>query len=74
MPLSLLERFPKLRAPTASRPVIPEDSRGEFPELSSDFELLDREVAPVFAEYDKAALRDQNRYRRHRSSSSSARP
>jgi hypothetical protein len=48
MPLSLLARFPKLRAPTESWPVIPEDSRGGFLELSSDFALLDREVAPPF--------------------------
>jgi Protein of unknown function (DUF4231) len=64
MRLSLLARFPKLRAPTESWPVIPEDSRSGLSELSSDFALLDKEVAPAFTEYDKAALRDQNRYRR----------
>ena len=30
MPISLLTRFPKLRAPTQSLPVIPENSRGDF--------------------------------------------
>jgi hypothetical protein len=62
--LSLLARFPKLRAPTESWPVIPGEVRAEFPGLSSDFELLDGEATPVFTEYDKAALREQNRYRR----------
>jgi hypothetical protein len=38
MRLSLLARFPKLRAPTESWPVIPEDTRCEFPERSSDIE------------------------------------
>lgn len=61
---SMLARFPKLRAPTESWPVIPEDGRDAFPELSSDFAVLDAEVAPSFAEYDRSALRDQNRYRR----------
>jgi len=70
---SLLKRFPKLRAPSKSEPVIPKDAgddypgylgRDGFPLLSQDFEVLDKEVAPSFTEYDKAALRDQNRYRR----------
>jgi hypothetical protein len=60
----LLVRFPKLRAPSVSQPVIPPDSRAAYPEFATDFAVLDREVAPVFAEYDKAALRGQNRYRR----------
>jgi hypothetical protein len=37
MGLSLLARFPKLRAPTESWPVIPGERRAEFPGLSSDF-------------------------------------
>lgn len=53
-----------MRAPTVSRPVIPPDSRAAYPALAADIAVLDREVAPVFAEYDKAALRDQNSYRR----------
>jgi hypothetical protein len=59
----LLVRFPRLRAP-ASRPVLPARSRAAYPELATDLAVLDREVAPAFAEYDRAALRDQNRYRR----------
>jgi hypothetical protein len=60
----LLVRFPKLRVPSVSWPVIPPDRRAAYPELAADFAVLDREVVPAFTEYDKAALRDQNRYRR----------
>jgi len=62
--ISLLVRFPKLRAPSDSWPVIPAKERALYPELASDFAVLDREVTPVFTHYDVAALRDQNRYRR----------
>lgn len=60
----LLRRFPKLRAPTDSWPVIPPKKRAGYPELADDFTVLDREVAPAFTEYDKAALHGQNSYRR----------
>jgi uncharacterized protein DUF4231 len=70
---ALLKRFPKLRTPSKLDPVIPEEvgddypgylGRDHYPLLSQDFEVLDKEVVPSFSEYDKAALRDQNRYRR----------
>jgi hypothetical protein len=73
MALSLLKRFPTLWQRTVSWPVIPEKKqndddpypgRGAFPQLAPDFKVLDKEVAPAFTEFDKAALRDQNRYRR----------
>jgi hypothetical protein len=60
----LLRRFPKLRAPADSRLVIPPEKRAAYPELADDFAVLDREVGPAFTEYDLAALRDQNAYRR----------
>ncbi|HEV7899113.1 MAG TPA: DUF4231 domain-containing protein [Planosporangium sp.] len=64
MAVPLLVRFPKLRARAVSWPVIPAHRRGAYPELAADFAVIDREVAPAFAEYDEAALRHQNRYRR----------
>jgi Protein of unknown function (DUF4231) len=64
MVLPLLARFPRMRAPSVSWPVIPESSRAGYPELAADFAVLDRVVAPAFTETDLAALRDQNRYRR----------
>jgi hypothetical protein len=60
----LLARFPRLRAPATSRPVIPPGRRASYPDLAADFIVLDREVAPAFTQFDKKALRDQNRYRR----------
>lgn len=63
-PPPLLARFPKLRAPKVSWPVIPAEKRIAYPALADDFAFLDLEVAPAFEHYDKAALRDQNRYRR----------
>jgi hypothetical protein len=64
MVLPLLVRFPTLRARASSRPVIPADKRASYPALAEDFAVVDRVVAPVFREFDTAALRDQNRYRR----------
>lgn len=64
MTVALLNRFPRLRAPSDSRPVIPPDKRDAYPELAEDFAALDDQVAKVFTEYDEAALREQNRYRR----------
>ena len=67
---SLLRRFPKLHAPSESKPVIPDEEQDDYPgrgayaQLAQDFEVLDQEAAPAFTEYDTAALRDQNRYRR----------
>jgi hypothetical protein len=60
---ALLVRFPKLRAPTESTPVLPEAERAAFPDLRDDFTVLDADVAPAFERYDLQALRDQNRHR-----------
>src|SRR5687767_8881684 len=62
-PLMLI-RFPKLRAPAVSWPVIPDDKRASYPSLAPDFQVLDRELTAAFVEADLAALRRQNRYRR----------
>jgi hypothetical protein len=67
---SLLRQFPTLHAPSESKPVIPDEEQDDYPgrgayaQLTQDFEVPDREAAPAFTEYDAAALRDQNRYRR----------
>ncbi|MEV4074067.1 DUF4231 domain-containing protein [Nonomuraea fuscirosea] len=63
-PPPLLARFPALRAPAASAPVIPAGRKAGYPALAADFEVLDRELTPVFERYDVEAMRDQNRYRR----------
>jgi hypothetical protein len=60
----LLKRFPSVRSPQSSRPVIPTDERGPYPSLAAEFDVLDNVVAKDFAAADLAALRHQNRYRR----------
>jgi hypothetical protein len=37
----------------------PRGPPGDFPELSSDFVLIDRELAAASTEHDKAALRNR---------------
>lgn len=64
MALPLFARFPSLRAPRSSEPVIPEGTRQGYPALAEDFAALDRVVGPAFHDSDRAALRHQNRYRR----------
>jgi hypothetical protein len=68
---ALLRRFPLLRAPNKSDPVIPEEpdkygypGRGAFAQLAPDFHVLDQEVASTYAGFDKMALREQHHYRR----------
>ena len=59
----LLRRFPRLRRPSWSWPVVPFDTRYRFPDLRADFEVLDKEVAPQFLAADAKALILQNRFR-----------
>jgi hypothetical protein len=55
--LSLVAHFPSLRAPDRVLAGHPGGPPGDFPELSSDFVLIDRELAAASTEHDKAALR-----------------
>lgn len=64
MKVALLARFPRFRAPSKSLPVIPQEVRAAYPELSADFRQLDEVVLPAFEEQDLAALVHQNRHRR----------
>lgn len=60
----LLARFPSLRTPRTSTPVIDPDARATYPTLAEDFAVLDEVVGEAFRESDLAALDRQNRYRR----------
>jgi hypothetical protein len=64
MALQLFARWPSLRTPRASPPVIPAEARAAYPALAGDFEVLDEVLSPAFHSSDLAALRYQNRYRR----------
>ena len=61
---ALLVRFPTLRRRFASHPIVAPDGAARFPELAEDTAVADQVIGPVFAECDRAALREQNRYRR----------
>jgi hypothetical protein len=64
MALQLFARWPSLRTPRTSPPVIPAEARAAYPALAGDFEVLDEVLSPAFHSSDRAALRYQNRYRR----------
>ncbi|MGH3565945.1 MAG: DUF4231 domain-containing protein [Pseudonocardia sp.] len=61
---ALLVRFPSLRVPSTSWPVIPPDEVAAYPSLAEDIATLDAVVGASFDESDRAALVQQNRYRR----------
>jgi hypothetical protein len=61
---TLLRRFPSLRATGRSDPVLPADTRARYPALAEDVDVLEQVVGPEFAKSDRAALVEQNRYRR----------
>ena len=61
---TLLRRFPSLRAPGPSQPVLPADTATRYPALAEDVAVLERLVGEEFANSDHAALVEQNRYRR----------
>jgi hypothetical protein len=64
MALPLLARFPRLRDPAPSGPVIPPTARATYPALADDLDTLGEVVSPEFTRLDATALRDQNRHRR----------
>jgi len=59
---AILKRFPRLRYHPQSWPLVPPGKRDSFAGLTGDFEFLDQELMPAFAEFDLLALREQNRY------------
>lgn len=61
---ALLVRFPSLRTPQKSGPLVPPQTAADYPELADDITTADQVVGPAFREADLAALRHQNRYRR----------
>lgn len=60
----LIARWPSLRAPRMSHPVLPADVQLTYPRLAEDIQVLDDVVGGSFHDTDLAALRHQNRYRR----------
>jgi hypothetical protein len=54
-----------LRRSFSSHPVIVPKASSDYPELAEDIAVANEVIGPAFAESDRAALREQNRYRRH---------
>lgn len=61
---ALLRRFPTLRAPAGSGPILQPEQTNAYPELATDIAVADREIGATFEESDRTALVAQNRYRR----------
>ena len=62
---ALSAALPRLRwRPGDPQPLVPLRSREAAPALAEDFDVLDRELLPIFHEFDDAALRTQNAFRR----------
>lgn len=64
MAVPLFRRFPRLRPPAGQWPPIRPGRAEDYPALAPDLALLDQMATPAFHRWDKAALRDQNAYRR----------
>jgi hypothetical protein len=60
----LLRRFPTVRSPATSTPVLPRDVTKRYPALAEDIAVLDDVVGQAFTDSDREALRNQNSYRR----------
>jgi hypothetical protein len=57
-------RLPRLRWKTVQDQIVREEHWTDYPALSEDFAILDRELLPRFRELDDEALAAQNRFRR----------
>jgi uncharacterized protein DUF4231 len=64
--IALFKRMPTLRSKPSSNPILDEVAKARYPGFAEDFALLESVLVPTFAEFDLAALRDQNRYRRQK--------
>lgn len=62
MTIALFSRRPRLRLRLADSVLIPADRRERYPALAGDLTTVDEVIAPLFREYDRAALRAQNSY------------
>ncbi len=61
--MELFKRFPKFRLLLKDEPIVPGDVRSNYPSFAADFEILDKELLPLFQTLDKEASIQQNSYR-----------
>ena len=61
----LFRRLPRLRwTEPPAEALVPLEERDAFDALAEDLSFLDRELMPAFTELDRAAQKEQNRFRR----------
>ncbi len=62
--ITLFKRLPMLRwRPKEDEAIVPLETQNQFPDLASDFSILERELMPRFRKLDNEALRAQNLFR-----------
>jgi Protein of unknown function (DUF4231) len=64
--ITLFKRLPKLRWTPGENPqeIVKPETQNQFPDLKSDFEILEETLMPRFRNLDNEALRAQNQFRR----------
>jgi hypothetical protein len=63
--IALFKRLPTLRwRPREDEQIVPRDMQNQYPDLASDFAILEQELMPSFRMLDNEALRAQNLFRR----------
>lgn len=63
--ITLFKRLPMLRwRPRENEQIVPPETQNQFPDLTSDFAILEQELIPGFRKLDNETLRAQNRFRR----------
>jgi hypothetical protein len=63
--ITLFKRLPTLRwrEPNKVQEIVPSETQSQFPDLESDFAILEQELMPSFRRLDNEALRAQNLFR-----------
>jgi len=62
--ITLFKRLPMLRwRPRENEQIVQPETQNQFPDLKSDFDILEHELMPSFRNLDNEALRGQNLFR-----------
>jgi len=62
--VTLFKRLPMLRwRPRENEQIVQPETQNQFPDLKSDFDILEHELMPSFRNLDNEALRGQNLFR-----------
>ena len=61
--ISLFKRFPTFHVAMNEDDLVKPEKRNKYPAFADDFKTLDKELMPIFRDFDHEALRSQNTYR-----------